>query len=151
MACLGIFIALMGSRFVERRELSNAMREFDQISSRHAADLQRRIAVSLEGISSIKGLYAASQEVERDEFRVFVQGILERQPEIRAVSWIPRVTSVERAAFERAVREEGYRDFQVTERGSDNAIVRAGQREEYFPVNYVEPGPDERRWRVMGN
>ncbi len=150
VACVGILIALMGNRIVERRELSKEMREFDQISSRHAADLQRRIAVSLEGISSIKGFFAASQEVERDEFRVFVQGILGRQPEIGAVSWIPRVTSAERAAFERAVREEGYGDFQVVERGPGDAIVRAGQREEYFPVNYVEPGPDERRRRVMG-
>ncbi len=61
VACLGIVIALMGNRIVEHRELSKAMREFDRIASRHAADLQRRIAVSLVGISSIKGLFAASR------------------------------------------------------------------------------------------
>ncbi len=103
---------------------------FDQI--------EKRIDHTISVLRSIAGLYAASGEVERVEFRAFVRALGEQQA-VQALEWIPRVPRARRAAFEETARENGFPDFAFTERQSQGNMVRAGTRAEYFPVYFVQP------------
>ncbi|MFT5180816.1 MAG: CHASE1-domain containing sensor protein, partial [Alphaproteobacteria bacterium] len=101
--------------------------------------LSRSIQHSLDTVSGITGLYAASSEVERDAFRAYTEKVLVRNDGIQAAEWIPRISAKERTAYEAAARRDGLADFQITERNSAGDIVPAATRNEYFPVYCVEP------------
>ncbi|MCI0396078.1 MAG: CHASE domain-containing protein, partial [Chloroflexi bacterium] len=90
-------------------------------------------------LSSIKGFYASSSEVERPEFHTFVELALDRQPGVQVLAWIPHVPGPLRAGYETAARQEGYPGFQITEQDRQGRIVPAAARAEYFPIYYLEP------------
>ncbi|MCH8998135.1 MAG: CHASE domain-containing protein [Proteobacteria bacterium] len=101
-----------------------------------------RIRESIDDISavlySIRGLYAASKEVERAEFRAFVRS-LDVGSAVQALEWIPRVADSDRASLEETARRDGFAGFRFAERHAQGQMVPAGKREVYFPVYYVEP------------
>ena len=101
-----------------------------------------RIRESIDDISavlySIRGLYAASKDVERAEFRAFVRS-LDVGPAVQALEWIPRVADSDRALLEETARGDGFAGFRFAERHAQGRMVPAGKREVYFPVYYVEP------------
>ena len=101
--------------------------------------LGRSIEHALDGVAAIRGLYAASNSVERDEFRAYADQILLRNRKIQALEWIPRVPAEERAAYEAAARSDNLVDFRITERNSSGDMVAAAARSEYFPVYFVAP------------
>ena len=105
-------------------------------------DLGRSIENNLEAITSVSGLYAASIEVERNEFRAFYEHTFGRNGEVLAIEWIPRVSAEERAAYEASARRDGFVDFHITEQNSAGELVPAAARSEYFPVYFVEPLDD---------
>ncbi|MFQ5805257.1 MAG: CHASE domain-containing protein [Phycisphaerae bacterium] len=112
---------------------------FTRAAEDRVSALRRGVEINLHELESLGAFFVASQGVERAEFREFVQAFLSRRPGIQALEWIPRVLDPEREAYEEAARREGLLDFQITERASQGRMVRAGQRQEYFPVYYVEP------------
>ena len=77
--------------------------------------------------------------VSRDEYVAFSSALRSRVVGLRDTGWAPRVTAAGRDTFERDVRAAGIPDFQIVERGADGKMVRAAEREEYFPVVYSDP------------
>jgi PAS domain S-box-containing protein len=90
-------------------------------------------------LNSLCALHAASVEVERHEFTAFARSLLADHRGIQALEWIPRVPASERAAYEARATRDGLSDFQFTERRRQGQMIAAGQRDEYFPVYYMEP------------
>ncbi|MEP0846694.1 MAG: PAS domain S-box protein [Phycisphaerae bacterium] len=88
-------------------------------------------------LSSLRGLYDASQTVERDGFLAFCEATREAMRSVRALVWAPRVTRAERDEFERRTRAAGARGFTIFERNANGTAVPAGEREEYFPVYFL--------------
>ncbi len=120
-------------------ESDRVARNFEREALNHKTILERRFASTIEVIHSIRGLYAASVEVNRAEFRSFILIELEQRAGDQAMEWIPRVKAEQRAAFEAAARRDGHSDFTITERTAQGQMVRAPRRAEYFPVYFVEP------------
>ena len=92
----------------------------------------------MEVLHAIASLYDADAEISRDEFRLFVNGALARQPELQALAWDPRVVSADREQWERRAQSEGFTDFHFTEQRMDGVMVPAAHRPEYFPVFFLE-------------
>ena len=114
--------------------------EFTQQAAELNEALEKSISSHINVLRSIGSFYAASTAVEREDFRIFVAQSLSDFPGIQALGWDPRFPSSERDAFERKVQSEGYPNFRITELDADiNRIVRAGNRPEYVPVDYIEP------------
>jgi signal transduction histidine kinase len=79
-----------------------------------------------------KGLFASSQQVERAEWKAFVdnQMIQNRFPGVQGVGFVERVTAGELASHVASVRNEGFADY----------VVRPDvQKEVYYPVVFIEP------------
>jgi PAS domain S-box-containing protein len=78
------------------------------------------------------GLFAASQNVERGEWRAYVQQlrIEDRYSGIQGIGFAQRVVGAQKGQQERAMRAERHGDF---------AIRPEGERGEYFPITSVEP------------
>ncbi|MFH0910084.1 MAG: CHASE domain-containing protein [Planctomycetota bacterium] len=108
-------------------------------SEERAEALQRDIETNLLELEAIGASYLSFRDVSRREFHDFVRPFLAHNPGIQALEWIPRVRHSDRAGYEESARRDGFPEFQFTERKAQGEMVRAADREEYFPVYYVEP------------
>lgn len=114
-----------------------AMEETDRVRFEQAADavedrIVARVATHEATLHAIGGLFAASQLVERQEFRTYIGRFdLARQyPSIQGIGFSRRVLAHERAAFVAATRADGATGFRIWPGPS---------RAESFPVVYIEP------------
>lgn len=129
-------LALAGL-FWQTRETARE-EELKRVGQDRAEILRSQILRSMEVLHGIESLFQARGEVSREEFRVFVSPALERQPELHALAWDPRVPGSERAKWEERAHREGFVDFFFTEEKMEGMRVHASARAEYFPVFYVE-------------
>ncbi|MCW8840247.1 MAG: CHASE domain-containing protein, partial [Gammaproteobacteria bacterium] len=136
---IGVLLSLLAFLWVRGVDDRQVAAEFVREAQGMAERLQRKIVRTVEIVDSIGGLYAASREVERTEFRAFISQALATHDEILSLKWAPRVTEAQRPAFEAAARAAGLASFRITERDAQGRLVLAGRRAEYFPVYYAEP------------
>lgn len=131
---LAVFFAASANEF------RSAKHELDEATENINVSLEAEIELSFEMIRSIRGLFDASNFVSREEFKIFVTGMLYRHNEIQAFEWIPRIPHARRRLYEAKVRQEKFPDFRITQRARQGQImIPDRRRKEYFPVTYVEP------------
>ncbi len=94
---------------------------------------------SMEVLYSIASLHAAEGEIQRGQFHQFVQQAIQRQPELQALSWNPRVPDQCRAGMEASAAAAGFAGFSFRERDPHGALIVAFSRPEYVPVYFIEP------------
>jgi len=138
VVCVGAFLSVLAFFQLGEMEASQRRADFDRLANDQTDAIHAEITATLALLRSLRGLFTASETVTRDRFRAFVRS-LEVGNTVQALEWIPRVPDRKRADFERRARDEGYLDFQFTERQSQGVMAPAGQREEYFPVYFIEP------------
>ena len=136
--CVGCALSISASVLLSRVDQHEQHDGFVHAADVSFGQIERRIEGTISLLKSIGGLYAASQEVSREEFRAFVDSLGEHSA-VQALEWIPRVPQAQRTAFERAARQDGLADFAFTERRIQGNMVNASAREEYFPVYFIEP------------
>ena len=135
----GFFISYELYNFSRATDFAEANHTFEERATDRLRSVEHAITNEQEVIRSLVGFFNASQHVGRKEFELFLRSVLNRFPAIQAIEWIPRVAASERPAFEAAGREDGFQNFQITERSGDGKVIPAGPRREYFPVYFVEP------------
>jgi two-component system NtrC family sensor kinase len=136
--CTGTGLSLVAAAVVWHGENQRMQVEFHQQADRLNVALQQSINKNLEFLYSIKAFYSASPKVSRQDFKQFVQPALSRNSAIHSVNWILRVPAAKKAAYEAAIRAEGFPAFQIYERTPDKKQVKAKARSEYFPITYRE-------------
>ena len=139
---LAIGVTLLAWHVIELSLSTSSARTFEE----HTARIERAIQDRMRGYEQVlrggAGLFAASLDVTRDEWRRYVQTarIREVYPGVRGVHFAARVLPADLAAHVAAVRREGYESY---------AVRPDGVRDEYYPIVWPEP-LDERNKRVMG-
>lgn len=144
---LPAFIAVVGmglsfSSYARLREGEQHHLEgyFRQVATGHAEALKKSLEGSVLVVESLAAFYASSEKVEPEEFRQFTRPLLDRHPYIRALGWAPLVRDDQRAGLEAAGKRQFGESFQITEqRPQQSRRTRAGRRDHYFPVRYLEP------------
>lgn len=134
-----LLVMLIAFVLVFRAEQTRLQLAFDIDAAASERLLTERARNLLYGSLSLQDFFAASQDIDAQEFSAFARGVLARHPEFQALEWLPRVTRAQRAAFEQALRQQGHRGFRITEAAADGSVATAAERDEYFPVLYVEP------------
>ena len=113
-----------------------AERELRSDFQARALESSRRIEQRMQDyeqvLAGVRGLFAASQEVDRSEFRAFVSALkIESSfPGVQSVGWVRIVTPAQKSQHIAAMRREGFTNFE---------ILPPGQRDLYAVVTYVEP------------
>ena len=131
---LGVSLALTLQLWLSARQ--QAERDLRTEFRTRVADSSRRIEQRMLDyelvLTGVRGLFAASQSVNRDEFRAFVSALnIEKNfPGVQSVGWVPIVTAAEKEKHIAAVRGEGFPDYN---------IQPLGQRDLYAVVVFVEP------------
>lgn len=113
--------------------------EFQNRSAQLAEGVRIDVEGALDALYSVGSLFASTPRVDRQAFHIFGERLVAREPDIKAIEWIPRVRLLERDAYREAAQKDGYASFRITERAPSGGLVPAARRSEYFPVYYVEP------------
>ncbi len=116
--------------------------EFNLRVSDRVRVIQEVILDHLTVLYSIGDFYAASIDVQRDEFSRFTRSVFTRHKDVMSLEWIPRVLNADRPSFERLGRQEGLGSFSIKEFSPNGKIAIAAERPEYFPVFYIESPKD---------
>ncbi len=106
--------------------------------------VQSKVLRSIEVLHGVAALFETRPDVSRREFADFVHAALDRQPELHALAWTPRVPRERRAEYEAKARADGWTDFQITVRDKEGRMVSAGDADDYYPVYYIEPAERNR-------
>jgi CHASE1-domain containing sensor protein len=133
----GLFVGLVlldGN--LQHRQLVGSL---ERATERAANVLQMKLTWQEGALHAVRGLFRASEQVTRSEFRTFTLSILERTEGLAALSWNPLVTRAERPAFERRLQET-YADsgLRISER-RDGLILPAGAHASHVVVMQIEP------------
>jgi PAS domain S-box-containing protein len=136
---LGITISIFAFISANNLEKEKTKIKFDKVASGHILQIKERINDALLQLDSLASFYQASYEVERSEFNKFVTHSLEHFPAIQALQWIPRVPHSKRSHIEETAQREGFPNFHITEMIEQGVMIKAGERDEYFPVYFTEP------------
>ncbi|RKZ86579.1 MAG: diguanylate cyclase [Gammaproteobacteria bacterium] len=135
---LGIALSAIVGGFFYTIETKSIVNEFQSDVDTQVAAIEKEITLSFEALYTIKGLFDSSQEVTEDEFKHLAADILVRHPNIQALEWIPRIYNNNRSEYESRYQYR-HPEFEIIERGPDGGMIRAKERDEYFPVCFVEP------------
>ena len=135
---IGTSLSLAASALVWHSENQRMQVQFHEQADRLNVTLQQSINNNLEILYSLQAFYSASTEVTKQDFKQFVGPTLSRKGAIHSLNWILRVPAAQKAAYEAAIRAEGFPAFQIYERSPDNKQVKAKVRSEYFPIVYRE-------------
>ena len=134
---LALFLTI---RSWERRETQAAVLA---VATQRVELLRESLGNSLEALHSLRSFFESqgADRVDHARFRQFVRGILERHPELQALSWTPRVPAAQRTAFEAQARAAGLVDFQFTEidPATDLRVPARIRPDYYYPVYFIEP------------
>ncbi|TFW16101.1 sensor domain-containing diguanylate cyclase [Duganella callida] len=135
-SCLGITATLWHGADADAEH--DAQSDFDGRVRELVNNLDQRMQTYVQVLYGVQGLFASSEEVDRDEFRTYVQAQdLQRHfPGIHGVGYIRLIGADWREAHEAAVRRQGfpaYRVFPPTARGW------------LAPIVYLEPFDDNNR------
>ena len=104
--------------------------------------IQREAADRLSAVRVVSAFFAGPGLIQREEFREFVEPLLEDFEGVGALAWVPRVSSAQRPAHEQAIRETGLANYKITQRNGQGKMVAAEKRDEYYPVLFIEPQKD---------
>tara|TARA_R110000787_G_scaffold221535_2_gene330270 strand:- start:7092 stop:9701 length:2610 start_codon:yes stop_codon:yes gene_type:complete len=128
----------LSKNFVEQRAHDRFSFQVDDLEAAIAKRMLEYETVLRGGV----GLFHASEQVSREEWRTYVTniGIEQYFPGIQGIGYSEWVKPENKSAFENKVRSEGFEDFK---------IKPAGDRRHYSSILYLEPF-DWRNRRAFG-
>jgi PAS domain S-box-containing protein len=139
IAIFGIAASLLAAQTFSDAQAHSRAASFKQLAETNA-QLVIKAFSNLQDyrLGSIVQFFTGSQFVERDEFRVFVDPLLQGAA-IQALEWVPNVPASQRADVEEQARADGEGAFFIWESSPSGGRQPAGPRSVYFPILYAEP------------
>ncbi len=124
---VGVALTLLATRYVSGNVEAQERVRFDEAASAARDAMDRRVDSYVDLTFGARGLFAASEAVERAEWRGYVESIdLEgRYGGVQAMGYVSRVSGPE--------------ELDAFEDGLPGVVRPGGERAEYYPIEYVEP------------
>ena len=129
---ISVIVTLQLWRYAQQQVERDLGRDFNARVVESSRRIEQRMLDYAQILGGVRGLYAASKAVDRDEFHAFVAAlhIEDNFPGVQSVGWVPIVTAAEKAQHIANIRRQGFPHY---------AIQPPGQRDLYAVVVYVEP------------
>ncbi|MDM7942899.1 MAG: response regulator [Hydrogenophaga sp.] len=132
--CLGLIVSALGAYSLAARVRADAQTDFWRKSDLLATEVSQRLASAAYGLRGARGAHAASERVDRDEFRALVDSMdLRRElPGSRGLGWVDRVQRADWPAYQRAMRAGDAPGMALRQFGEK-------QHDTLYVIRYVEP------------
>jgi diguanylate cyclase (GGDEF)-like protein len=139
-AIVGTLLSVFAYFAVANWEKRLADVKLQELAKNDQQTLNSDLQYATDVLYTLRAYYTTSdQPIGRAEFQAFAKDLRGRLVGMRNTGWAVRVTRAERDAFERAMRAEGFANFEIWERDARGNRVRAGDRDEYLPILYPDP------------
>src|ERR1700740_3508300 len=135
----GTVISIGGFATTHQYHQSIEERAFVAETAHRADAIQEGIKRYTDAVNAIATFVTASDRIDRWEFVRFANITLARYSGFSALAWVPRVSHLERAAFEASMQRDGLFGLTIRQTRSDGTLVRASKRLEYLPIAYLVP------------
>lgn len=135
----GLFLALSLFSFLHHNFQETIYNKFRASVQNHLEAIFHGSQPYLEMLYGIRAGFYSSQYVDRNEFRLLVERLIQKLPGIQALAWIPKISDEQREQYESDVPDAVKEDFFLFELDDKGNVVAADNREWYYPVYYVEP------------
>lgn len=126
---------------LRRIEWDGIRAEFREIALERSHRLRETLHLAESDLTALAAYSVVGGEWEEESFRRLASQWLSKNDSFRALDWRPRVLSGNRVEFESQVRAAGYPEYQIIEADARGELIRAGDREDYFPIRFVQPEP----------
>ena len=137
--CGGIALSVAACLIVGNWEQARTQTELKDRLTGTATALQKDMESKIALLRATSAFYAASNNIESEEFQTFVKSALYWHPGLQMIAWLPRVKDEDRGNYESKLFAEGRGNLKISEPTLTEEIVTAKQRAEYFPVEQVVP------------
>ena len=141
VAAISLSIAIFFT--LESLENRNAKASFDIVAQERFDALQTSVTLTLNSLVSLGAFCDHAADIERAEFGRFAKDLRAGDNAIQAMEWVPRTPQRLRANREASAHRDGFTSFGFTQRLPQGQLVRAGDREEYFPVFFAIKGNEK--------
>jgi diguanylate cyclase (GGDEF)-like protein/PAS domain S-box-containing protein len=111
--------------------------QFQQNAKLRTAAVTTGLLDAVEQVMVLNQLFRTMGVISREQFRAFTAPLLQRYPQIQALSFQRLIMQPDRGAYETAMRHR-YPDFTITEI-VDGQHRRAAIRDSYNVVDYIQP------------
>lgn len=135
----GLFFSVAGYQITNGLENNSIRLEQSRTNTLLADKLTLELQSNIDILNAIRGLYMASEIVNRNEFKVFTKNYLSSHPSVQALEWIPRVIESERAQFQQQAIADGLINYKTKILINGETEPLRELKQTYFPVYYVEP------------
>ena len=135
---VGIVMSIIAYYLVRNWEEAIISADFKMFATTRAAAIHRESIRHIDASTALVGLYDASREVDRQEFRQFAGEVLSHHLDIQAVMWAPRLSPAELGKLQERAAKDGIANLHLHEPNSIGSAARA-ESTDYFPVYYVQP------------
>ncbi|KRC05197.1 hypothetical protein ASE11_24285 [Hydrogenophaga sp. Root209] len=134
IVCLGLVASVLGAGSLARRVQADAQSEFARKSELITTEVTQRLSASVYGLKGARGAYAASEQVDRPEFKAFVDSMdLQREfPGNRGLGLVDRVRRAELPAYLDRVRAGDSPGLVLRQFGEKH-------HDTLYIIRYVEP------------
>ena len=139
IATIGSLISIFFYFVVASWEFSVQKNSFEHAATKKINLFSQEIERYKSVLKSLVNFHNSSEEITRSEFHEFVRDSTKNDNVFRAIEWMPRVTESQRESFVQAAKDQGFSQFEITQKDSDCKLVKRSPAKEYFPVLYVEP------------
>ena len=138
---IGLGLSVWSAHFTQQLYRHQARDRFERLAERLGREVERRTNQIVYGLNGARGVYAASQSVERDEFRRYVDSrdLYAEFPGSLGIGFIRRIRREDIPAFVAAERADGAPDF---------SIRTSGNAPDLFVIKHIFP--KETNWRAWG-
>ncbi|MDO8652397.1 MAG: EAL domain-containing protein [Undibacterium sp.] len=135
LAGLGLTLLLFAS--VRKIESERQNDQFEQNAKLRIAAVESGLQDAVEQLMILNQLFNSIGVISRDQFRTFTAPLLQRYPQIQALSFQRLIMRQDRSTYETAMRSR-HPGFMITE-FIDGRQQRAAIRDSYNVVDYIEP------------
>ncbi len=142
LGLVGCLSSLAVYSLLRGREDGVIKARFERDAEHRAGLLRQQFASAASLVDAVSAFYGGSERVEPYEFSAFTQPLIRDRQGVHLVGWAQWCTDVQRGMHEQRRRNEGQLDYAICEYTA-GAVVRAEQREDYFPVQFSEAGGKE--------
>ena len=135
-----LFFALFVAIFVRvgTWEHDEALLEFRLLSQQIVDKVHAGLTEQEIFLEQLERSFSRPAALSRADFQHLAKNLLRRFPTIQAVKWAPRIDFANRLAFEEAQHAD-LPGFEIQEADPSGRRRRAAERDQYYPVTYVEP------------
>ncbi|HSW08377.1 bifunctional diguanylate cyclase/phosphodiesterase [Aquabacterium sp.] len=133
-AALSIALGLAARQEISR----SAHQRFDAVAIDVARKVEGRLDNYVEVLAGLRARFNTQSTLTRGEFRDYVEGLnlAKSHPGFRVVNYAPHVMAADKQRFEEQLRRDASLD---TTAAAQFAIKPPGEREDYYPLTFIEP------------